>query len=105
YARPHIQKAISETIRKINGYYGRLIDKIDQVIAYLRAYCDQLIGVGKNKALLMRPFSRSLSGEAWNGLLPKKWTNRLVGVLWPRILLRDSLTISTLFPIDIPWKK
>ncbi|MDV3181070.1 MAG: sigma-70 family RNA polymerase sigma factor [Candidatus Phytoplasma australasiaticum] len=32
YARPHIQKAISETIRKINGYYGRLIDKIDQVI-------------------------------------------------------------------------
>ncbi|KAK4710153.1 hypothetical protein R3W88_004666 [Solanum pinnatisectum] len=33
-------------------------------LAHLRAYCDQLVGVGRNKALLMRLFSQSLSGEA-----------------------------------------
>jgi len=33
-------------------------------LAHLRAYCDQLVGVGRDKALLMRIFSRSLSGEA-----------------------------------------
>ncbi|XP_015170631.1 uncharacterized protein [Solanum tuberosum] len=33
-------------------------------LAHLRAYCDQLVGVGKNEALLMRLFGRSLNGEA-----------------------------------------
>ncbi|XP_055814132.1 uncharacterized protein LOC129883514 [Solanum dulcamara] len=33
-------------------------------LAHLRTYFDQLVGVGKNEALLMRLFSRSLSGEA-----------------------------------------
>ncbi|KAK4715927.1 hypothetical protein R3W88_014265 [Solanum pinnatisectum] len=33
-------------------------------LAHLRAYYDQLVGVGRNEALLMRLFSRSLSGEA-----------------------------------------
>ncbi|XP_015078417.1 uncharacterized protein LOC107022266 [Solanum pennellii] len=33
-------------------------------MAHLRAYCDQLVGVGKDEALLMRLFSRSLCGEA-----------------------------------------
>ncbi|XP_015163374.1 uncharacterized protein [Solanum tuberosum] len=33
-------------------------------LAHLGAYCDQLVGVGKDEALLMRLFSRSLSGEA-----------------------------------------
>ncbi|KAL3364209.1 hypothetical protein AABB24_013125 [Solanum stoloniferum] len=33
-------------------------------LAHLRAYCDQLVGVGRNEALLMRHFSRSLNGEA-----------------------------------------
>ncbi|XP_060182957.1 uncharacterized protein LOC132612900 [Lycium barbarum] len=32
--------------------------------AYLRAYCDQLVRSGGNEALLMRLFSRSLSGTA-----------------------------------------
>ena len=31
---------------------------------HLRAYCDKLVGIGKNDALIMRLFSRSLSGEA-----------------------------------------
>ncbi|XP_004240794.1 uncharacterized protein [Solanum lycopersicum] len=33
-------------------------------MAHLRAYCDQLVGVSKDEALLMRLFSRSLCGEA-----------------------------------------
>ncbi|XP_049345800.1 uncharacterized protein LOC125810336 [Solanum verrucosum] len=33
-------------------------------LAHLRAYCDQLVGVGRDEALLMRLFSRSLNGEA-----------------------------------------
>ncbi|KAK4710439.1 hypothetical protein R3W88_004952 [Solanum pinnatisectum] len=37
---------------------------IGNPLAHLRAFCDQLIGVGKNEALLMRLFSRNLSGEA-----------------------------------------
>ena len=31
-------------------------------LAHMNVYCDQLVGVGKNEALLMRLFSRSLSG-------------------------------------------
>ncbi|XP_055830863.1 uncharacterized protein LOC129899888 [Solanum dulcamara] len=47
-------------------------------LAHLRAYCDQLVGVGKNEALLMRLFSRSLSGEAleWFSTQEiKQWSN------------------------------
>jgi len=33
-------------------------------MAHLRAYCDQLVGVGKDEALLMRLFSQSLCDEA-----------------------------------------
>ena len=33
-------------------------------LAHLKVYCDQLVGVGKNEALLMRLFGRSLNGEA-----------------------------------------
>ena len=33
-------------------------------MAHLRAYCDQLMGVVKDEALLIRLFSRSLCGEA-----------------------------------------
>ena len=32
-------------------------------MAHLRAYCDQLVGVGRDKSLLMQLFSRSLCGE------------------------------------------
>ena len=31
---------------------------------YLRAYCDLLVGVDKDEALLMRLFNRTLCGEA-----------------------------------------
>ena len=32
-------------------------------MAHLRAYCDQLIGVGRDESLFMQIFRRSLSGE------------------------------------------
>ncbi|XP_055802993.1 uncharacterized protein LOC129872127 [Solanum dulcamara] len=47
-------------------------------LAHLRAYCDQLVGVGKNEALLMRLFSRSLRGEALEWFTSqemKQWPN------------------------------
>jgi len=37
---------------------------IGNPMAHLRAYCDKLVGIVKNDALIMRLFSRSLSGEA-----------------------------------------
>nr|XP_004234715.1 uncharacterized protein LOC101266000 [Solanum lycopersicum] len=45
-------------------------------LAHLKVYCDQLVGVGKNEALLMRLFGRSLSGEALEWLTSqelKQW--------------------------------
>ncbi|TMW81264.1 hypothetical protein EJD97_010805, partial [Solanum chilense] len=45
-------------------------------LAHLKVYCDQLVGVCKNEALLMRLFSRSLSGEALEWLTSqelKQW--------------------------------
>ena len=37
---------------------------IDNLMAHLRAYCEKLIRIGKNVALIMRLFSQSFSGEA-----------------------------------------
>ncbi|XP_055824288.1 uncharacterized protein LOC129892753 [Solanum dulcamara] len=59
-------------------------------LAYLRAYCDQLVGVGKNEALLMQLFSRSLSGEAlewFSAQEIKQWSN------W-NALARDFIEIE-----------
>ncbi len=39
-------------------------DGVGQPMAHLRAYCDQLVGVGRDETLLMRLFSRSLCAEA-----------------------------------------
>ncbi|KAK4734147.1 hypothetical protein R3W88_008408 [Solanum pinnatisectum] len=47
-------------------------------LAHLKVYCDQLVGVGKNEALLMRLFSRSLNGEALEWFTSqefKQWTS------------------------------
>lgn len=33
-------------------------------MTHLRRYCEQLVGIGKNEALLMLLFSRGLRGEA-----------------------------------------
>ena len=37
---------------------------VSNPMAHLKAYCDQLVGVGKDETLLMRLFSRSVCGEA-----------------------------------------
>ena len=45
-------------------------------LAHLKVYCDQLVGVDTNEALLMRLFGRSLSGEALGWLTSqelKQW--------------------------------
>ena len=45
-------------------------------LAHLKVYCDQLVGIGKNEALLMRLFGRSLNGEALEWLTSqelKQW--------------------------------
>ncbi|XP_010324775.1 uncharacterized protein [Solanum lycopersicum] len=42
--------------------------------AHLRAYCDQLVGVGKDETLLMRLFSRSLCGEALEWIVPNQYS-------------------------------
>ncbi|XP_015169313.1 uncharacterized protein [Solanum tuberosum] len=44
--------------------------------AHLRAYCDKLVGVGRNEKLRMKLFIRSLSGEALTWYTrqdPRKW--------------------------------
>lgn len=51
----------------IEGFKIQKFDTFKRVgnpMAYLRAYYDQLVGVGKDEALLMRFFSRNLCGEA-----------------------------------------
>ncbi|XP_047268166.1 uncharacterized protein LOC124898569 [Capsicum annuum] len=55
----------------------KVFDGTGNPMANLRRYCDQMVGVGKNKALLIRLFSRSLSGEALEWFLSqelKRWT-------------------------------
>ncbi|XP_055800430.1 uncharacterized protein LOC129869872 [Solanum dulcamara] len=45
---------------------------------HLRAYCDKLVGVGRNEKLRMKLFIRSLSGEALTWYTrqdPRKWYN------------------------------
>ena len=54
-----------------------MFDGTRNPMAHLRRYCEQLVGIGKNKALLMRLFRRSLSGEALEWFMSqelKRWT-------------------------------
>lgn len=74
-------------------------------MAHMRAYYDQLIEVGRDEALLMRLFSRSLCGEALQWFTPMKPDNGPVGIPWPRILLIGFLTTWRSFPFDTPWKR
>ncbi|XP_016567300.1 uncharacterized protein LOC107865576 [Capsicum annuum] len=54
-----------------------VLDSAGNPMSYLRRYCEQLVGIGKNEVLLIRLFIRSLSGEALEWFMsqqPKKWT-------------------------------
>ncbi|XP_049375476.1 uncharacterized protein LOC125840547 [Solanum verrucosum] len=61
------------------GYKPPMFDMFDgkgDPHAHIRAYCDKLVGVGRNEKLRMKLFIRSLSGEAltWYNLQdPRKW--------------------------------
>ena len=50
-------------------------------LVHLRVYCDQLVGVGKDEALLMRLFSRSgaCAVRPWNGSRRMRLDNGPVG--------------------------
>ena len=61
-------------------------------IAHLRAYHDQLVGVGRDEALLMWLFSRSLCGEALELFTSHETRNGPAGMNWLKILLIDLLT-------------
>ncbi|KAJ8538459.1 hypothetical protein K7X08_027680 [Anisodus acutangulus] len=55
-----------------------LFDGKGNPYSHLRSYCDKLIGVGKNQAIIMKLFVRSLTGEAldwYTSQDPQKWHN------------------------------
>jgi len=54
-----------------------IFDGTKNPMAHLRRYCEQLVGIGKNEALLMRLLSQSLSGKTLEWFMSqelKKWT-------------------------------
>ena len=54
----------SLTSQKGSRLQNLILSKSGDIMVHLRAYCYHLIGVGRDKDLLMRLFSRSLCGEA-----------------------------------------
>lgn len=55
-----------------------IFDGMGDPHAHLRAYCDKLVGVGRNEKLRMKLFIRSLTGEALTWYTrqdPKTWGN------------------------------
>ena len=75
-------------------------------MTHLRAYCDQLVGVGRDEALLMLLLSRSLCEEnLGNGSPPKIPGSGPIGMPWPRNLLISFLTMWKSFLIGTLWKR
>ena len=56
---PNLELPEGFKIPKFDTFRG-----VGSPMAHLRAYCDQLVGVGRDEVLLMCLFSRSLSREA-----------------------------------------
>ncbi|XP_070004537.1 uncharacterized protein [Nicotiana sylvestris] len=55
-----------------------MFDGIGDLRVHLRAYCDKLIGVGKDERIRMKLFMRSLKGDDLSWYIsqdPKKWSN------------------------------
>ncbi|KAJ8538022.1 hypothetical protein K7X08_014562 [Anisodus acutangulus] len=66
--------------------------------AHLRSYCDKLIGVGKDQAIIMKLFVRSLTGEAldwYTSQNPQKWRN------WGT--MAQDFVDRFKFNTDTPW--
>ena len=62
-------------------------------MAHLRSYYDQLVGVGRDEALLLRLFNRSLCREAVKWFTRMKSGNCPARMRWQNILSIDSLTM------------
>lgn len=70
---PEVDGLIYESLRihwNLDLPKGFKVTKFDTFVetgnplAHLRAYCDHLVGVGRNESILVRLFSRSLNAEA-----------------------------------------
>ncbi|KAG5589745.1 hypothetical protein H5410_040259 [Solanum commersonii] len=60
------------------GYKVPKFDRKGNPRAHLRSYCDKLVGVGKDEAIRMKLFIRSLTGEAFDWYTsrdPYKWNS------------------------------
>ncbi|XP_049353871.1 uncharacterized protein LOC125818392 [Solanum verrucosum] len=79
------------------------------LLAHLRAYCDQLVGVCRNEALLIQLFSRSLSGEALEWFTSheiKQWSswNALARDFFERFTYNVEI-VSDCYSLErIKWK-
>ena len=65
--------------------------RVGKPMAYLRAYCDQLVGIGRDEALLIWLFSRSLCGKALEWFTNHNNQQSPAGMLWQRISSIDLL--------------
>ncbi|KAJ8531326.1 hypothetical protein K7X08_026760 [Anisodus acutangulus] len=70
---PDIELSVGYKVPKFGLFDGK-----GNPHAHLRSYCDKLIGVGKDQAIIMKLFVRSLTGEAldwYTSQNPQKWRN------------------------------
>ncbi|KAK4726978.1 hypothetical protein R3W88_031895 [Solanum pinnatisectum] len=68
---PHLDLPKGFTVPKFDTFSG-----VENPFAHLRAYCNQFVGFRKDETLLMRLFSRTLKGEAFEGYISqemKQW--------------------------------
>jgi len=78
-----------------------VFDGAGNPMAHLRRYCEQLVGIRKNEALLMRLFSRSLRSEALECSCFNSQKNGLVGKHWQRVSSTGSHSTLKLSRTDI----
>ncbi|KAJ8526239.1 hypothetical protein K7X08_028716 [Anisodus acutangulus] len=70
---PDVQLPVGYKVPKFDLFDGKGNPR-----AHLRSYCDKLVGVGKDQAIIMKLFIRSLTGEAldwYTSQDPRKWHN------------------------------
>ena len=73
YILPNLDMPAGFMIPKFDTFGG-----VVNPMAHLISYCDHLVGVGRDEALLMRLFSRTLSREAlqwFTSLKAQEWTS------------------------------
>ncbi|KAJ8570631.1 hypothetical protein K7X08_037603 [Anisodus acutangulus] len=92
---PDVQLPIGYKVPKFDLFDGKGNPR-----AHLRSYCDKLVGVGKDQAIIMKLFIRSLTGEALStGTQARTRENGITGAQWHRILW-----IETFREYAIRWR-